>query len=119
MPPKPISTAALVLELGTVCGCIMTAGSGDLQLSAALLTGTSADVGLTVTVVGAGVVTGDPDTSALFRSTIATAISVSECILADVAITSVIPIAACGRSRGSRFGCTIHRSGIYSAAIST
>jgi hypothetical protein len=86
MPYKPHTTAALVLELGTVYGCTMTAGSAAISSSGL----SPSDVGRKVSVIGAGAATGDPYTAALLVSTV-TSYSDGDYTLADAAITSVSP----------------------------
>ena len=89
MPYKPQTTAGLILELGTVYGCTMTAGSAALSTGVPVFS--SSDVGRTITVIGAGVTTGDPFTAALLKSTIASYTDSAHVTLADNALNSVTP----------------------------
>ena len=99
MPYKPQTTQGLILELGTVYGCTMTAGTKVCTLSAPPPGMNSSWVGYTVTIIGAGVTTGDPYTAALFRSTIRSVDSTTQITLVDEAVTTVSP----------NFNCTIYR----------
>lgn len=87
MSPSLISAGVLQLCIGTVYAGTMTAGSPNLAIDHPGFT--AADVGRTITVIGAGPNTGDPFTGSLLKSTILTYTDSQHVVLADNATTAV------------------------------
>jgi hypothetical protein len=86
LPAANIST--ITVNLGTVYGVTMGAGSAAMVTAGAFL---ATDVGMTATVIGAGPNTGDPFDGSLLKSTIASYTDSSHASLAASATLAVTP----------------------------